>query len=95
MIESQHHFLLMLTTPRGILINKEVVRVTLPSEEGEITILAHHEPLIALARKGALEIEDIHGKKESVSIETGIIEVETGGALTLLLEDAALAVGVV
>lgn len=90
MKESLQQFMLMLTTPGGVLINKKVVRVTLPSLEGEITILAHHEPLIALARKGILEVELATGEEERTSIETGIIEVHPGGALTLLLEDAVL-----
>ncbi|MEX0933320.1 MAG: F0F1 ATP synthase subunit epsilon [Candidatus Paceibacterota bacterium] len=89
-MQTSPSFILTLTTPKGILLTKEVTRVTLPSHEGEITILAHHEPLIALARKGIVVIETTTGEEEKVSIDAGIIEVHNDGTLVLLLEDATL-----
>ncbi|MDZ7726317.1 MAG: F0F1 ATP synthase subunit epsilon [Candidatus Campbellbacteria bacterium] len=77
-----------IATPLGNVFDSTVERVTIPTESGEITVLAHHEPLVALARKGAaiLEIED--SSEKHFELGEGVVEMRRDGTLLLLLESA-------
>jgi F-type H+-transporting ATPase subunit epsilon len=55
------------------LFNGEVVSITLPATEGELTILAHHEPLICTLKKGTITIREPNGTRV-IEIEGGILE---------------------
>jgi len=70
-----------------VLFSSPIRRATLPTEVGEITILGNHEPMIALARKGRVEIER-EGREEIYEIESGVVEMQHNGELLLLLKDA-------
>ncbi len=48
------HF--QIITPQGIVVNDEVDYVVLPGEEGDLTILPEHIPIIARLRVGIVEI---------------------------------------
>ena len=58
--------------------------VSLPSSEGEISILDHHIPLITILKKGKIKIKD---EKEShdFPIESGFAEV-SGEKVTILIK---------
>lgn len=77
-----------ITTPGGNLFEDSVSRITLSTEMGEITVLANHEPLVALARAGEAEIEQ-EGKILKFDLGAGVIEVEQDGSLFLLLREAS------
>lgn len=87
MAHQESTFVCTITTPQGVLFSSPIRRATLPTEEGEITILSNHEPMIALARKGRAEIEH-EGREEIYEIESGVVEMQHSGELLLLLKDA-------
>lgn len=61
-------------TPERVVYKDEIDQITLPSAEGEITILPNHIPLIAVLRPG--EIIAKKGAEEiSMSCSGGFIEV--------------------
>ena len=49
---------LKILTPERSLYDGEVEKVSLPSKDGEITILPHHIPLISLLKAGEIRIDD-------------------------------------
>ncbi len=68
-------FSLEVVSPGGIIFKADVKQVVLPTVQGEITILAHHEPLFAKLKEGEAII--LHQNKEtSLAIIGGYVEVK-------------------
>ena len=68
----EKNFSLEIISPEKIILSEKVNSVTIPSFEGEMTILADHIPLITFLRPGILRIE---GSKESeYFVEEGTVE---------------------
>ena len=66
------NFNLEIISPEKIILSEKVNSVTMPSFEGEMTILPDHIPLITFLRPGILRIE---GSKESeYFVEEGTVE---------------------
>ncbi len=57
--------------------------VTLPTTAGEITVLPHHEPLVATLRPGTITIRESLGNKE-IPVESGVVEISGNRAVVLL-----------
>ncbi len=69
-------------TPERVVFEDEVDQVTLPTAEGEITVLPNHIPLIAVLRPG--EIVAKKGKEEiAMSCSGGFIEVTSDKVMIL------------
>ena len=68
----EKNFNLEIISPEKIILSEKVNSVTIPSFEGEMTILPDHIPLITFLRPGILRIE---GSKESeYFLEEGTVE---------------------
>ena len=66
------NFNIEIISPEKIILSEKVNSVTIPSFEGEMTILLDHIPLITFLRPGILRIE---GSKESeYFVEEGTVE---------------------
>ena len=59
------------------------VSATIPTTAGEITVLAHHEPLVATLKPGTITARTESEKKE-FSIDSGVLEVAGNRAVVLL-----------
>ena len=57
--------------------------VTVPATGGEMTILAHHMPLVTTLGKGKITVKQQDGAKEAFPITSGFLEV--GKTETLIL----------
>ena len=62
----------------------EVVSVHLPGVDGEMEILAHHEPLISPLKAGVLTIKKADGSKEEHEIASGTLEISNNHATILI-----------
>ena len=77
----EKNFNLEIISPEKIILSEKVNSVTIPSFEGEMTILLDHIPLITFLRPGILRIE---GSKESeYFVEEGTVEF-SNNSLSLL-----------
>ena len=77
---------LEITTPERTVFQAEVDGVTIPTAEGEITVLANHAPLVGLVVPGALAIR---GEKESyLAVSGGVLEVLPGSRCVILTDSA-------
>jgi F-type H+-transporting ATPase subunit epsilon len=76
-----------LVSPERLLISGEVAQVLIPGSEGDITILAHHAPLLSTLRPGLLDITLPGGEHRRYFIRGGFAEVGPAG-LTVLAETA-------
>lgn len=77
---------LIITTPERIVYRDQVDSVTLPTIDGEITVLARHLPLVSVMRAGELVIRKA-GETHPYAIGGGFIEVD-GRTLTILADTA-------
>ncbi len=77
---------LSLITPDGILFDAEVDAVTLPTADGEITVLPHHIPLLSILLPGTVVAHK--GQQDlAFAVSRGVVEVD--GLSIKLLADTA------
>lgn len=65
------------------LFSGDALSVTIPGTEGELTILANHEPLITKLKKGIITVQDGE-RKSTFSIEKGLLETSNGQTTILV-----------
>jgi F-type H+-transporting ATPase subunit epsilon len=76
-----------LVSPERLLVSGEVEQVLVPGAEGDMTVLAHHAPLLTTLRPGLLDIGYADGEHRRYFIRGGFAEVGPAG-LTVLAETA-------
>ena len=76
-----------LVSPERLLVSGETEQVLVPGSEGDMTILAHHAPLLTTLRPGVLDIGFPGGERQRYFIRGGFAEVGPKG-LTVLAETA-------
>lgn len=77
---------LKIVTPDKVLLQETVEGVSIPTTEGEITILAEHLPIIAAMKPGELRIKK-DGKESFFAVSRGVVEVD-GKLITVLVDSA-------
>ena len=66
------------------LFTGEVVSVTVPGSEGDMTLLADHTALMSVLRPGTLRIKKVDGTTEEFKVESGTLEVSKNSVTILL-----------
>lgn len=56
---------------------------TLPGQAGELTLLAHHEPIVTTLKPGVITVRDESGEKK-FNIENGVLECSDNRVVVLL-----------
>ena len=64
-------FLLKIITPEGIALEETVLSVTLPVQDGEVTILPEHIPYIAALKAGEMVFQAIKSESATVLVVSG------------------------
>jgi F-type H+-transporting ATPase subunit epsilon len=86
---------LKIVTPEKLILEEEVESVTIPTKEGEITVLPDHVPLIAPLASGDI-VAFVNGDYIPMAIVGGFLEVkngESGETEVAILADFAEHVG--
>lgn len=60
------------------------VSVTLPGTVGEFTVLARHEPIVTILKKGTITVRSATGETKDYHIENGVLECSGNRAVVLL-----------
>ena len=68
------NFKLEIISPEEIIFSDNVEMVTLPSYEGDMSILKHHISIITFLRPGVIKVQQNKGSFEEFFIEDGTIE---------------------
>jgi len=71
-----------IVTPERVVFEEEVDRVTLPTQEGEITVLPNHIPLISVLQAGEL-VAKKNGKEIAMAVSGGMVEVQKNELIVL------------
>lgn len=78
---------LELTTPERVLFRETVDAVSLPTLQGEITVMPNHVPLVAVLTPGMMTVKR-GATEEYVAVSGGFIEVQPGSQLVVLADTA-------
>jgi F-type H+-transporting ATPase subunit epsilon len=73
---------------KKILFQGEARSVNCKTENGEITILDDHEPLISVLKEGTIKIIDTAAKEHYIPVSSGFLEVRLNDA-KLIVEERA------
>jgi F-type H+-transporting ATPase subunit epsilon len=72
--------------PNQSVYEADISSLVVPAEHGYLGVLAHHAPIIAELRPGAITLRDVNGTIKKFILETsGLLEVSDNHA-TLLLD---------
>lgn len=72
-----------IVTPEQIILKENILRVTVPTKSGEITVLPNHIPLVSILQSGVIEVKKIDGSLEFIVVSGGFIEVLSGKIVIL------------
>lgn len=64
-----------IVTPEKVVLKDEIAQITVPTRQGEITVLPNHIPLVASIEPGVIETRKDDGSVEIISVSGGFIEV--------------------
>lgn len=79
---------LRLVTPERVLFDEEAVSVSLPTENGEITVLPGHVELSSLLKTGIGHFIKPDGETLDVALSQGFIHVDGKDTITVLADTA-------
>jgi len=79
---------LKLVTLGGVKLDEMVYSVTIPTIDGEISVLPSHEPLVTVARGGVITVRPTHEarRREFFAISGGVVEIDQTGVRILVDE---------
>lgn len=76
-------FRLIITAIDKPLYDNEAFSVTLPGEDGALTVLAHHQALITRLKQGIITVKDAVGE-HTFQIDSGVVEIANNSVTVLL-----------
>jgi len=72
-----------IVSPERVVLKVDIAQVTVPTVDGEITILPMHVPLVALLKPGVIEARLKDGQSEIMAVSGGLVEVLPGKVVIL------------
>jgi F-type H+-transporting ATPase subunit epsilon len=81
---SQTSLQIQIMTPERIVYDQEVYGVTLPTTSGEITVYAHHIPLVTTLGIGEMRVHMHNGDTYPFAVAEGIAEIKKGNHIVIL-----------
>ncbi|MER9403716.1 F0F1 ATP synthase subunit epsilon [Mesorhizobium caraganae] len=80
-----------LVSPERLLVSEQVEAVVIPGAEGEMTVMAHHAPVMTTIKPGVVTVKTAGGKEERYVVFGGFADILPSGCT--LLAESAVAVG--
>jgi len=80
-----------LVSPERLLVSEQVESVVIPGAEGEMTVMAHHAPVMTTIKPGVVTLKTAAGKEERYVVFGGFADIVPAGCT--LLAESAVAVG--
>ncbi len=76
-----------IVTPEKVIYENEIDQVSVPTMDGEITVLANHIPLVSVLKAGELKIKDKNGE-HYLAVSGGFLEVRGNNEIVILADHA-------
>lgn len=70
----------------GVAFQGEVASVNCTTTNGEITVLDHHRPLLAVLKEGVISIIDKQKKEHYIQARAGFLEVRDDNGVRCIIE---------
>ena len=70
----EDNFKFEIISPEKIIFSDNVIMVTLPSYEGDMSVLKHHISIITFLRPGIIKLQKNDGNFEEFFVQDGIVE---------------------
>ena len=70
----EDNFKLEIISPEKIIFSDKATMVTLPSYEGDMSVLKHHISIITFLRPGIIKLQKNDGNFEEFFVQDGIVE---------------------
>lgn len=77
-----------LVSPERLLLSEEVESVVVPGTEGEMTVMAHHMPVMTTVKPGVITVNTTAGRSDRYIVFGGFADITPAG-LTLLAESSS------
>jgi F-type H+-transporting ATPase subunit epsilon len=84
----KHTLAFSVVTPDRVVYQAEIKEATIPTKDGEITVLANHAPLVSLLSTGEMRVKKDGDNEVSFAISGGVLEVRPGSELIILTDFA-------
>ncbi len=78
---------LKIATPERIIYENDIFQVSIPTMDGEITVLPNHVPLVSVLRAGEMRIVDKEGE-QILAVSGGFLEVRGQNEIVILADNA-------
>lgn len=78
---------LKIATPEKVIYENEILQVSIPTMDGEITVLPNHVPLVSVLKAGEMRIVDKDGE-QVMAVSGGFLEVRGQNEIVILADNA-------
>ena len=78
---------LKIATPEKVIYENEILQVSIPTMDGEITVLPNHVPLVSVLKAGEMRIVDKDGE-QILAVSGGFLEVRGQNEIVILADNA-------
>lgn len=72
-----------IVTPEQVVLQEDVLRATIPTQSGEVTILPDHIPLVSILKPGVIEVQKADKSLDFMATSGGFLEVLSGKIVIL------------
>ncbi len=83
MSENNNTIKFEIATPERVVLKEEVSQVSVPTRQGEITILPGHILLVSILEPGVVELVKKEGSRQTLAVSGGFIQVLKGKVVVL------------
>lgn len=78
---------LKIATPEKVIYENEILQVSIPTMDGEITVLPNHVPLVSVLKAGEMRIVDKECE-QILAVSGGFLEVRGQNEIVILADNA-------
>ena len=76
-----------IATPERVVYDSDITEVSIPTQDGEITVLPGHIPLVSILKGGELRFKK-DGQELAMAVSGGFVEVRSGSNVVVLADTA-------
>lgn len=77
-------FHVTISTVAGALYDGNALSLSVPGSEGNMVVLAQHEPLVALLKTGMVSLKTESNEIKTFEVSKGVLEVSNNKAIVLI-----------
>ena len=77
-----------IVTPERVVYEDTITKVTIPTTEGEITVLPEHAPLVTMLSAGEMQVHKESGDMVELAIAGGVLEIRPDSEVYVMADTA-------